>query len=172
MEARIASISAEEYEDRQSRLEPSTQAVWQLLEAVKDPEIPVLSIEDLGILRAVHIVDGTVVVVITPTYSGCPAMRTIEQDVSTTLADAGWTSVRIETRLSPAWTTRWMSSDARERLRSYGIAAPLPGDDPRPACPQCGAAETAVISEFGSTSCKALHRCTACGEPFDYFKQI
>jgi ring-1,2-phenylacetyl-CoA epoxidase subunit PaaD len=145
--------------------------------AVTDPEIPVLTIEDLGILRDVRLEDGVVVADITPTYSGCPAMNIIALEVENALRDAGITPARVQLVLSPAWTTDWMTADGRRKLLSYGIAPPPPNSGrralfglSRPACPQCGSADTETISEFGSTACKALHRCLACREPFDAFK--
>ncbi|MCA1298715.1 1,2-phenylacetyl-CoA epoxidase subunit PaaD [Stappia indica] len=145
---------------------------------VPDPEVPVLTIADLGVLRDVRVREGGVVEVdITPTYTGCPAMAVFTMDIETALLAAGFSSVRINTVLSPAWTTDWLSAEAREKLRAYGIAPPagkasrraLFGDD-QVACPRCGSLETEKVSEFGSTACKALWRCRACAEPFDYFK--
>ncbi|GGE97481.1 phenylacetate-CoA oxygenase subunit PaaJ [Stappia taiwanensis] len=145
---------------------------------VPDPEVPVLTIADLGVLRDVRVQEGGVVEVdITPTYTGCPAMAVFTMDIETALLAAGFSSVRINTVLSPAWTTDWLSAEAREKLRAYGIAPPagkasrraLFGDD-QVACPRCGSLETEKVSEFGSTACKALWRCRACAEPFDYFK--
>ena len=146
------------------------------LEQVTDPEIPVLTIADLGILRDVTVHGDTVEVTITPTYSGCPAMDVITLEVETALARAGITAI-IRTILSPAWTTDWLSDAGRRKLAAFGIAPPehtgsrraLFGE-PRPACPLCGSADTEQISEFGSTACKSLHRCRACREPFDAFK--
>ena len=163
-------------------------AAWRVLETVPDPEIPVVSVVDLGIARAVE-VDSSgeqVTVVITPTYSGCPAMRMIEDDIRTALG-AEFAAVEVRTVLTPAWTTDWMSEEGRAALRAYGIAPPEPPDPQlsapggrrslpvlgtgRPAaCPQCGSASTERVSEFGSTACKALYRCLSCREPFDYFK--
>ena len=147
------------------------------LQDVCDPEIPVLTIADLGVLRDVVVRDGRVEVVITPTYSGCPAMNTIQLDVEVALANAGIPDGRVRTVLDPAWTTDWMTEDGRRKLRDYGIAPPARGGGRRAlfgkevvACPQCGSTRTHVLSEFGSTSCKALWRCEACREPFDYFK--
>ncbi|AOB27703.1 MULTISPECIES: 1,2-phenylacetyl-CoA epoxidase subunit PaaD [Bordetella] len=151
------------------------------LESVPDPEIPVLSVVDLGVVRDIGWDGDTCVVTITPTYSGCPAMREITHDIETTLASHGLASVRVETRLAPAWTTDWMSARGRAALRQYGIAAPveravdISGISRRRAapaieCPHCGSLDTRLISHFGSTSCKALYRCVACREPFDYFK--
>lgn len=158
---------------------PSQVMTW--LEGVPDPEIPVLSVVDLGVIREVAWEDGTCVVTITPTYSGCPAMREISEDIQRTLADHGVAAVRIQTRLSPAWTTDWMSERGRAALKGYGIAAPaeraidVSGISRRAAgplvvCPHCGSSQTRLISHFGSTSCKALYRCNTCREPFDYFK--
>jgi ring-1,2-phenylacetyl-CoA epoxidase subunit PaaD len=145
--------------------------------SVVDPEIPVLTIADLGVLRDVTIKDGHVEVTITPTYSGCPAMNMISLEIELALEREGFRGSRIRTVLSPAWTTDWMSQDGRRKLREYGIAPPLAGSSRRGlfgteqvACPQCGSGDTELLSEFGSTSCKALWRCKTCREPFDYFK--
>ena len=140
---------------------------YQVLENVKDPEIPVLSIWDLGVLQDVQEEASRVTITITPTYSGCPAMDTIKAEIVTALSGAGASSVTVATKLSPAWTTDWMTTDARQRLRAYGVAPP---DDLR--CPQCDSPKVSLISEFGSTSCKALYRCQACLEPFDLFKAL
>ncbi len=146
---------------------------------VPDPEIPVLSIADLGVLRDARVTaDGAVEVDITPTYSGCPAMDMIALQVEAALAAADLPKPKVRTVLSPAWTTDWMSEAGREKLRRYGIAPPTPragrralfGLDEDVPCPRCGSGETQKLSEFGSTACKALWRCTACREPFDYFK--
>ena len=145
------------------------------LENVTDPEIPVLTISDLGILRDVTVHDDTVEVTITPTYSGCPAMNMITLDIETALGRAGIKA--RATRLSPAWTTDWLTDAARSKLAAFGIAPPEHTASRRalfgeahPACPLCGSADTELISEFGSTACKSLHRCRACREPFDAFK--
>jgi ring-1,2-phenylacetyl-CoA epoxidase subunit PaaD len=150
---------------------------WRAAAEVVDPEIPVLTIADLGVLRDVSVVDGHVEVAITPTYSGCPAMNMIALEIELALARAGINKPTINTVLSPAWTTDWMSDAGRGKLRDYGIAPPQAGSGRRAlfgvervACPQCGSEDTQVLSEFGSTSCKALWRCNACREPFDYFK--
>jgi ring-1,2-phenylacetyl-CoA epoxidase subunit PaaD len=150
---------------------------------VPDPEIPVLTIADLGVLRDARIAeDGRVELDITPTYSGCPAMNVIALQVETALAEAGIPDARVRLVLSPAWTTDWMTQEGRDKLRAYGIAPParsapsgaarraLFGMEEEVACPRCGSAETEKLSEFGSTACKALWRCTACREPFDHFK--
>lgn len=155
--------------------------IMQWLAAVPDPEIPVLSVVDLGLVRQVAWDGDTCVITITPTYSGCPAMHEISSGIRQALHAQGIAHVRIETRLSPAWTTDWMSERGRAALKDYGIAPPreraidVSGIMRRDAevvvpCPLCGSQRTRLISHFGSTSCKALYRCNACGEPFDYFK--
>jgi ring-1,2-phenylacetyl-CoA epoxidase subunit PaaD len=163
---------------------------WAVLEAVPDPEIPVVSIRELGILRDVRrATDGVLEVVITPTYSGCPAMSQIAEDIGHALNHAQLGPYRIETVLAPAWTTDWMTSEAREKLRRYGIAPPTgncghaaapqqktirfvprAAANDKPACPRCGSVHTERLAQFGSTACKALYRCLDCREPFDYFK--
>jgi ring-1,2-phenylacetyl-CoA epoxidase subunit PaaD len=150
---------------------------WQAAAEVVDPEIPVLTIADLGVLRDVAVHDGRVEVAITPTYSGCPAMNMIALEIELALERNGIAKPVIRTVLSPAWTTDWMSEHGRRKLREYGIAPPLAGSGRRAlfgeqqvGCPQCGSADTELLSEFGSTSCKALWRCKRCREPFDYFK--
>lgn len=159
----------------------SIEQVYAWLQEVPDPEIPVLSVVDLGVVRDVAFEGDACVVVITPTYSGCPAMREITEDIRQVLARHGIGEVRVETRLSPAWTTDWMSEKGRAALKDYGIAAPaqqaidISGISRRNAgpaieCPRCGSLDTRLVSNFGSTSCKALYRCVSCREPFDYFK--
>jgi ring-1,2-phenylacetyl-CoA epoxidase subunit PaaD len=161
-----------------AREEESLRArAWRAASEVVDPEIPVLTVADLGVLRGVEVADGRVEVTITPTYSGCPAMGMIELEIALALERAGIEGARIRTVLSPAWTTDWMSEEGRRKLAEYGIAPPqgragrraLFGHEPV-ACPHCGSADTMQLVEFGSTSCKALWRCDACREPFDYFK--
>jgi ring-1,2-phenylacetyl-CoA epoxidase subunit PaaD len=157
--------------------------VWATLEPLTDPEIPVVTLREMGILREVRDTAEGIEVVITPTYSGCPAMGQIEDDVRASLEQAG-IAARVVTRLAPAWTTDWMSEEAKEKLRAYGIAPPhrtcqdtsvvhfvrrRPAAEPV-ACPRCGSTNTTVTSQFGSTACKALYRCLDCQEPFDYFK--
>ena len=159
--------------------------VWEWLAEVSDPEIPVISVVDLGIVRDVTLGasgPGSCTVTITPTYSGCPAMEVIAQDIEGALKRHGLRQVTIKTRLSPAWTTDWMSAAGRENLKGYGIAPPaqqvidISGilrrskAEPAVPCPNCGSVHTQVVSQFGSTSCKALYRCKECLEPFDYFK--
>jgi ring-1,2-phenylacetyl-CoA epoxidase subunit PaaD len=153
------------------------QRAWDAAAGVVDPEIPVLTIADLGVLRAVEIKDDRVEVAITLTYSGCPAMNMIALEIELALERAGFRQPKVRTVLSPAWTTDWMSEEGRRKLKAYGIAPPLPASSRRAlfgilhvACPQCGSDHTELLSEFGSTSCKALWRCKSCREPFDYFK--
>jgi ring-1,2-phenylacetyl-CoA epoxidase subunit PaaD len=147
-------------------IDPATQALWNVVAAVPDPEIPVLSITDLGIVRDVSI-DR---VLITPTYTGCPATFAIESDIRAALNAAGYASTRIETTLSPPWTTDWITDAGREKLRAYGIAPPTPAGTSTVYCPQCNSADTQEISRFGSTPCKAQWQCRTCQEPFDLFK--
>lgn len=135
---------------------------------VVDPEIPVLTIAELGILRDVVLVEGRVVVTITPTYSGCPAMRQIEDDIRSHLAEAGFDRVLVRTTHSPAWTTDWIGPEASAKLAAFGIAPPTSATDV--LCPRCDASGSRMVSRFGSTACKALMVCEACGEPFDWFK--
>jgi ring-1,2-phenylacetyl-CoA epoxidase subunit PaaD len=153
------------------------QTAWNAAAQVVDPEIPVLTIADLGVLRDVTVTDDGVEVAITPTYSGCPAMNMIALEIELALAREGINNPKIRTVLSPAWTTDWMSEQGRQKLKEYGIAPPQAGSGRRAlfgeqqvVCPQCGSVDTEVLSEFGSTSCKALWRCKTCREPFDYFK--
>lgn len=153
------------------------ERAWAVAAQVVDPEVPVLTIADLGVLRDVKVTNGTTEVFITPTYCGCPAMHVIALNIEAALEDAGFGLARITTVLSPAWTTDWISNEGRAKLKAYGIAPPaggaqqraLFGDEPI-ACPRCNSTDTARISQFGSTPCKALWRCNACTEPFDYFK--
>jgi len=153
------------------------QRAWDAAAGVVDPEIPVLTIADLGVLRDVVLDGDHVEVAITPTYSGCPAMNMIALEIEVALERAGFRGSKVRTVLSPAWTTDWMSEEGRQKLRAYGIAPPQDSSSRRAlfgeqsvACPQCGSDKTELLSEFGSTSCKALWRCKACREPFDYFK--
>lgn len=158
--------------------------IWRWLEQVPDPEIPVISVVDLGIVRAVEVAENGVActVVITPTYSGCPAMKVIASDIVAILQQHGVANVQIDTRLSPAWSTDWMSQHGREQLKNDGIAPPAQQvvdissisrqhqRAPTVACPRCGSQQTICISQFGSTACKSLYQCKDCLEPFDYFK--
>jgi ring-1,2-phenylacetyl-CoA epoxidase subunit PaaD len=155
----------------------SREQVLEWLSKVLDPEVPALSITDLGIVRDV-VVNGEVVVALTPTYTGCPATEVIEQSVIDALHEHGVKDVVIDRVLSPPWTTDWISDEGREKLREYGIAPPEPGASKRSmlqgeraiACPRCNSVDTSCVSEFGSTACKASYKCTACLEPFEYFK--
>ena len=160
-------------------VELDQQRAWLAAAAVVDPEIPCVTIEDLGILRSVRITDGVAVAEVTPTYSGCPAVAAIELAVESALLQAGF-EPRVERAMDPPWTTDWISQDGRRKLREYGIAPPerasssklsLFGEE-SVTCPQCGSTVTHRVSEFGSTACKALYRCDECLEPFDYFKCI
>ena len=154
--------------------------VRQILENVTDPEIPVLTVADLGIIRDVKVnEDGRLEIVITPTYSGCPAMNMIEVNIRAVLQEAGYDSVVVTTVLSPAWTTDWMTESGKRKLKAYGIAPPEPGnvdkhalfqEEKRVECPRCSSRNTKMIAQFGSTACKAMYRCLDCLEPFDYFK--
>lgn len=161
------------------------EAVRRAAAAVPDPELPMVTIEDLGILRDVTVSPGgRVAITITPTYSGCPAMEAIAADVREAVETRGATAVEVRTELAPAWTTDWITEDGRRKLAAAGIAPPEPvGDRGRtpsgrvqvtisPRCPRCGTPRTRLVSRFGSTACKALYACSACGEPFDYFKAI
>lgn len=160
----------------------SRDDVLRILGEVKDPEVPVVSVVELGIVREVAVDGDRVTITVTPTYSGCPAMREIEDDMRAALDSHGISDVAIETVYTPAWTTDWIGADAREKLRAFGIAPPgraEPGGlialvrrRASAACPYCGSRNTALRSEFGSTACKAIHYCNACEQPFDEFKAI
>jgi ring-1,2-phenylacetyl-CoA epoxidase subunit PaaD len=149
-----------------ARFQDEAARIWSILEQVADPEIPVLSVVDLGIVREIR-ADR---VVITPTYTGCPATEVIARDIRAALDAAGLSNLAVETTLSPPWSTDWISEAGKAKLKAYGIAPPDPRGDRAVSCPQCGSAETEEISRFGSTPCKALWRCRACAEPFDLFK--
>lgn len=168
---------------------PSVEQVWEWLGQVPDPEIPVISLTDLGIIRDVHYEGDTLVVTVTPTYSGCPATSIINIDIEVALRDHGVEKLRLDRRLSPPWTTDWLTEGGREKLRNYGIAPPIDGTaadgqiagriakltgtgNLSVACPRCGSTHTEKVSQFGSTPCKASYRCKDCLEPFDYFKCI
>ncbi len=160
----------------------SPDEVYGILNTVMDPEVPVISVVELGIVRDVAIQNEAVTITITPTYSGCPAMREIEADIRTALLERGVHEVSVKLVLSPAWTTDWIGPDAREKLRAYGIAPPGRAEPqglitltrarmPVP-CPFCGSSDTRLQSEFGSTACKAIHVCNSCRQPFDEFKAL
>jgi ring-1,2-phenylacetyl-CoA epoxidase subunit PaaD len=168
------------------RPSPAEATIWHLLEEVPDPEVPALTVLDLGVVRMVSVGDrGQVSLDVTPTYSGCPATAAINMAIRDRLLQAGYEDVQIKTVLAPAWTSDWISAAGKEKLRAYGIAPPvgtaagegagrgiLFGADPNVPCPHCGNAQTQRVSEFGSTACKAQYRCTDCLEPFEYFKCI
>ncbi|MHA7277196.1 1,2-phenylacetyl-CoA epoxidase subunit PaaD [Arthrobacter sp. Hz1] len=154
-----------------------TARIWDIAATVVDPEIPVLTIEDLGILREARVDDGAITVIITPTYSGCPAMDAIRDDVVSALSAHGHNDVQVRLTLAPAWTTDWMTSAGKAKLDEYGIAPPTGLAAAGPVrvglsvkCPQCSSLNTRELTRFGSTSCKALYVCQDCKEPFDYFK--
>jgi ring-1,2-phenylacetyl-CoA epoxidase subunit PaaD len=158
---------------------PSIKEIWAWLEDVPDPEIPVISVIDLGIVRDVEWDGDELVVTVTPTYSGCPATAVISFDIAEALRRRGINRVRTKTQLSPAWTTAWLTENAREKLKAYGIAPPVEGarcaaelKNPHVECPHCGSMATEQVSRFGSTPCKASWRCRDCLEPFDYFKSF
>lgn len=158
------------------------EQVWEFLKEIPDPEIPVITIEELGVLRNVEITQQQVIITITPTYTGCPAMKMFEDDIITALNEKGITNVEIKMVYAPAWTTDWMTTEAKEKLRVYGIAPPVEGsadkgvlfaNGPKTVkCPRCNSENTTLKSQFGSTACKALYTCDDCLEPFDYFKCI
>jgi len=158
------------------------EQIWGFISEIPDPEIPVITIEELGVLRDVEIMADKVIVTITPTYTGCPAMKMFEDDIISTLNSKGIEKVEIKMVYSPAWTTDWMNETAREKLRKYGIAPPVKGSQDKGVlfssdkkivnCPQCNSTNTQLKSQFGSTACKALYQCNDCLEPFDYFKCI
>lgn len=171
----------------------AVERAWAALRNVPDPEVPALSVVDLGIVREVRPEGGGLHVVLTPTYSGCPATEVIEANIEKALTDAGFGAVGVQYRLAPAWTTDWISAEGRHKLHAYGIAPPGPAEPDaangathraatgavpihiRPrgiACPRCASADTERLSAFGSTACKALYRCRACREPFEHFKPI
>ncbi|KZY02187.1 MULTISPECIES: 1,2-phenylacetyl-CoA epoxidase subunit PaaD [unclassified Sulfitobacter] len=150
---------------------PSIDTVWGWLSEVPDPEIPVISLTDLGIVRDVAWAGDTLEVTVTPTYSGCPATTIINLDIETALRERGVENIRLKRQLSPAWTTDWLTAEGREKLERYGIAPPRPAGGPE-HCPLCKSPDVERISQFGSTPCKAQWRCRACLEPFDYFKCI
>ncbi|MGZ3839611.1 MAG: 1,2-phenylacetyl-CoA epoxidase subunit PaaD [Flavisolibacter sp.] len=155
------------------------ETIWNILAEVKDPEVPVFSVLDLGIVRSVNITGDQIHIVITPTYSGCPAMDVISMDIRLKLMEKGFRKVDLQQQLSPAWTTDWMSEEGKRKLKAFGIAPPNPKQQfcstemfrqEAVPCPRCDSFHTELISQFGSTACKALYRCLDCKEAFDYFK--
>ncbi|TND07836.1 MAG: ring-1,2-phenylacetyl-CoA epoxidase subunit PaaD [Bacteroidetes bacterium] len=162
-------------------MNPEIEKIWNVLQEVPDPEIPVISVVELGVVRAIEKSGEKIIVSVTPTYTGCPAMKMMEDDIVSKLKEKGYTDIQLRTVLSPAWTTDWLSDATKEKLRRYGIAPPekstadknaLLGKPREVKCPRCGSAHTSMISQFGSTACKALWKCDDCQEPFDYFKCI
>lgn len=162
-----------------SKTDISVKQIETILAEVTDPEVPVLSVLDLGIVREIKISNNEIEIIITPTYSGCPAMDVIRMNIRMALLQHGFTNIKITTILSPAWTTDWMSEAGKEKLIAYGIAAPNPKQqvcqqelfaEEVIQCPHCHSYHTRRISEFGSTACKSLYQCNDCHEPFDYFK--
>ena len=149
--------------------QPSPAQVLDWLDCVPDPEIPVVSVVEMGMVRDVAYRGDTLVVAITPTYSGCPATSVIAMDIETTLREHGVTDLKIKTQISPPWTTDWIGDAARQKLADYGIAPPSPSGGPK-QCPRCASTNVTRVSQFGSTPCKAQWRCRDCLEPFDYFK--
>lgn len=158
------------------------EQIWEFLSEIPDPEIPVITVTELGVIREVELNDEKVIVTITPTYTGCPAMKLFEDEIIKTLHQKGIKEVDIKMVYSPAWTTAWISDEAREKLRKYGIAPPIKGTEDKGIlfeagpkvvpCPLCSSKNTTLKSQFGSTACKALYTCDDCLEPFDYFKCI
>lgn len=160
-------------------MEKKHKKIWDLLEQVSDPEIPVLTVIDMGVIREVTKEGEQLEIVITPTYSGCPAMDMIEVEIRSVLQENGYDKVAVKTVLSPAWTTEWMSESGKQKLKKYGIAPPegatidknvLFGEAKKIECPRCSSRNTVMLSQFGSTACKSLYQCSDCKEPFDYFK--
>jgi len=164
-------------------VETLEKQIWEWLDQIPDPEIPVISVVELGVVRTIQLIsEKEIEVTITPTYSGCPAMNIFEEDIIKKLKDNGFEKVILKTVLSPAWTTDWISEEVLARLSDYGIAPPIKGSADKGAlfqsgpkevpCPKCASSETSIISQFGSTACKALYSCKNCQEPFEYFKCI
>lgn len=159
----------------------SNEQVMGFLHEIPDPEIPVIDIVELGVIREISAINDSIEVTITPTYSGCPAMKQMEDDIKKKLSEKGYKEVKIKTIYNPAWTTDWITEEAKEKLNKYGIAPPehssidkavLLGKERIVKCPRCASKDTKIISQFGSTACKALYQCNDCLEPFDYFKCI
>ena len=165
-----------------NKIKFTEEEIWDILSTIPDPEIPVISITELGVLRKVEITENKVITTITPTYSGCPAMKTFEDDIVSTLNNKGINNIEIKTILYPPWTTDWIPESALEKLRKFGIAPPIKGTQDKGVlfsnenkeipCPQCKSKDTYLKSQFSSTACKALYQCNNCLETFDYFKCI
>jgi ring-1,2-phenylacetyl-CoA epoxidase subunit PaaD len=157
----------------------SEQEIWTILQEVKDPEVPVLSVLDLGIVRDINVSGDNIQIIITPTYSGCPAMDVISMDIRLKLIEKGYRNISVQQQLSPAWTTDWMSEEGKQKLKAFGIAPPNPKQQFCSSemfqqevvqCPRCNSYHTELISQFGSTACKSMYRCLDCKEAFDHFK--
>lgn len=150
--------------------ELNLEEIKTILSTVPDPEVPVLTLQELGIIRNVEIIDNVIEITLTPTYMGCPATAAIRKMVSDALIESGYPEPKLHEKLFPAWTTEWISDEAKEKLRKYGIAPPNPSKNKPKACPLCKSENTELVSQFGSTACKSLYRCLDCKEPFEYFK--
>ena len=146
----------------------NTKSIWELLNTVPDPEIPVISVVELGVIRDISFANKSYIISITPTYSGCPAVKTFMDDIKSSLKENGIRNFQLKLVYSPAWTTNWMTDETKEKLKKYGIAPP----SNTVICPQCDSQKTELISEFGATACKALYKCSDCLEPFEFFKCI
>ena len=165
-----------------THLNYSEKQIWDFLSEVPDPEIPVISVVELGVVRSIELLEKKVIITITPTYTGCPAMKAFEDDITSKLNEKGIKNVQVNMTYSPAWTTDWITDEALEKLKKYGIAPPVKGtedkgilfssDAKNVQCPRCNSNNTALKSQFGSTACKSLYQCKDCLEPFDYFKCI
>lgn len=149
-------------------LNGETKKIWELLNTVPDPEIPVISVVELGVIRKVELINNEYVISITPTYSGCPAIKAFQDDIKKCFFENGIENFQLKTVYSPAWTTDWMTEKTRKKLKDYGISPPVNEVE----CPQCDSKKVKLISEFGSTACKSLYKCASCLEPFEYFKCI
>ena len=172
-------LSKNIYSKTWSLIDIGEDDIWQILEEVKDPEVPVLSVVDLGIIRSVKREEDKVEIIITPTYSGCPAMDVISMDIRLKLLEKGFKNIQVQQSLSPAWTTDWMTENGKKKLKEYGIAPPNPKQqfckdemfaEEAIECPRCRSYNTKLISQFGSTACKSMYQCQDCKEAFDYFK--
>ena len=146
----------------------NTKYIWELLNTVPDPEIPIISVVELGVIRDIFFTNKSYIILITPTYSGCPAVKTFMDDIKSSLKENGIRNFQLKLVYSPAWTTNWMTDETKEKLKKYGIAPP----SNTVICPQCDSQKTELISEFGATACKALYKCSDCLEPFEFFKCI
>ena len=164
--------------DKNKKMTVTEEHIWQILEEVPDPEVPVLNLLDLGIIRNVKLNEDEIEIIVTPTYSGCPATSMINMAIKMKLIEKGFNNIKLTNRLSPAWTTDWMTEEGKQKLKAYGIAPPVYSKNSdelfsktdEVECPLCGSKHTHLVSQFGSTACKALYQCDDCREPFDYFK--